>query len=42
MLAAGVVRGERSWFYKLTGSAPAVEAERTAFVRFVEGARYAP
>jgi hypothetical protein len=42
MLAAGVIRGGQSWFYKLTGDTTTVEAERTAFVRVVEGARYAP
>ncbi len=42
MLAAGVIRGGQSWFYKLMGESPAVEAEKAAFVRFVESVKYAP
>lgn len=42
MLAAGVVRGSRSWFYKLMGETQVVEAEAAAFTRFVEGVTYAP
>jgi hypothetical protein len=41
MLAAAVVRGGRSWFYKLMGDADVVESEKSLFVRFVEEAKYA-
>ena len=38
MLGAIVPREGRWWFYKLMGDAPAVNAEREAFVRFVQTA----
>ena len=38
MLGAIVPRDGRWWFYKLMGDAPAVNAEREAFVRFVQTA----
>lgn len=40
MLAAGVLRGGRSWFYKCLGDTAAVAAEQQAFVRFVETTQY--
>lgn len=40
MLAAGVLRGGRSWFYKCMGDTAAVAAEQQAFVRFVETTQY--
>lgn len=40
MLAAGVLRGGRSWFYKCMGDSAAVAAEQQAFVRFVETTQY--
>jgi hypothetical protein len=40
MLAAGVLRGGRSWFYKCMGDTAAVAAEQAAFVRFVETTQY--
>ena len=38
MLGAIVPRDGRWWFYKLMGDAPAVNAEREAFIRFVQTA----
>ena len=38
MLGAIVPREGRWWFYKLMGDAPAVNAEREAFIRFVQTA----
>jgi hypothetical protein len=42
MVAAAVLRGAQSWFYKLTGDTASVEREKPAFVQFVESATYAP
>lgn len=42
MVAAAVLRGAQSWFYKLTGDPASVEREKPAFVQFVESATYAP
>jgi hypothetical protein len=42
MVAAAVLRGGQSWFYKLTGEDALVTREKTAFVKFVESANYAP
>lgn len=42
MVAAAVLRQGRSWFYKLTGTTDVVDREKSAFVKFVESARYAP
>ena len=36
MLGAIVPREGRWWFYKMMGDAPAVNAERDAFVRFIQ------
>jgi hypothetical protein len=42
MIAAVVRRGPQTWFYKILGPAPAVEAQRDAFVRFVQTVQYPP
>lgn len=42
MVAAAVVRGGQSWFYKLTGDDAIVTREKAAFVNFIESAKYAP
>ena len=40
MLAVIVGRPDRTWFYKLTGSAAVVSAERDNFVKFVQSVKY--
>ncbi|HTH46488.1 MAG TPA: hypothetical protein VMB21_03155 [Candidatus Limnocylindria bacterium] len=40
MLAAIVARPDRTWFYKLTGSAAVVSAEHDNFVKFVQSVKY--
>lgn len=40
MLAVIVARPDRTWFYKLTGSAAVVSAERDNFVKFVQSVKY--
>jgi hypothetical protein len=42
MVAAAVLRGGQSWFYKLTGDDALVAREKAAFVNFVESAKYVP
>jgi hypothetical protein len=40
LVAAIVVRGNQSWFYKMVGDSAAVNAQRENFTRFVQGVRY--
>lgn len=40
MLAAAVPREGKTWFYKLLGDGPVVEAQKEAFVKFVQTVRY--
>ena len=40
MLAAIVARADRTWFYKLTGSAALVAQERDNFLKFVQSVKY--
>lgn len=40
MLAAIVARTDRTWFYKLTGSAAVVTSEHDRFVKFVQSVKY--
>ena len=40
MLAAIVARADRTWFYKLTGSAALVTQEHDNFVKFVQSVKY--
>ncbi|MFO1459128.1 MAG: hypothetical protein U1G08_06930 [Verrucomicrobiota bacterium] len=40
MLAAVVSRPDRTWFYKLTGDAPLVAAQKEAFLGFVKSVKY--
>jgi hypothetical protein len=40
MLAAIVPHGERTWFVKVTGPAPALEAQKPAFRKFIESFRF--
>ncbi len=40
ILAAIVPRLDRTWFYKLTGDDTLVEAEKAAFIRFVQSVKY--
>jgi hypothetical protein len=40
MLAAIVARADRTWFYKLTGSATLVTQEHENFVKFVKSVKY--
>lgn len=42
MVAAAVLRGGQSWFYKLTGDDTVVAREKAAFINFVESAKYVP
>lgn len=42
MIAAVVRRGPQTWFYKILGPAPTVEAQRETFVRFVQSVQYPP
>jgi hypothetical protein len=42
MAAAGVTRGERTWFFKLTGEEALVARERGAFLEFIRTTRYEP
>jgi hypothetical protein len=42
LLAAIVARGGMSWFYKLIGPPAVVEAQREAFVKFVQSVQYPP
>ncbi len=42
MVAAIVQRGGQSWFYKLMGDPAAVEAQRSAFLKFVQTVQYSP
>jgi hypothetical protein len=40
MLAAMVVRGEKVWFFKLTGAAQLVEAQAENFRKFVDSVKF--
>lgn len=40
LLAAIVPAGEKVWFFKLSGAAPAVAAEQARFLQFVESLRF--
>jgi hypothetical protein len=40
MLGAIVPRGGRTWFYKLVGDIATADAQKTAFMDFVKGARH--
>ncbi|MDI9382481.1 MAG: hypothetical protein QM845_16665 [Verrucomicrobiota bacterium] len=42
MIAAGIARNGRTWFYKLLGDDAVVARERDAFLEFVRTVRYAP
>jgi hypothetical protein len=40
LVGALVAQGGQTWFYKLMGDAPAVQAQKDAFLRFVQTAKY--
>ena len=40
MLAAIIARPDRTWFYKLTGDASLVSAEKDHFVKFIKSVKY--
>jgi hypothetical protein len=40
MLAAMVVKGEKVWFFKLTGAAKLVEAQAENFHKFIDSTKF--
>jgi hypothetical protein len=40
LIGAIVPRGGRTWFYKLVGDVSTAEAEKAAFLKFIQGARH--
>jgi len=40
MIVATILREGNSWFFKMTGDAPVVEAQKTAFLEFVKSVKF--